>query len=102
MATIPPVRVASLAMRTRFEIVLWDETRGDGDLRAAGEEALREITDAETLLSAYRPDADLYQTQRPDARYRRHIPFSQPPRPFLEKRDASIRPDGRSVRPYPR
>lgn len=61
MATITPVRVASHAMRTRFEIVLWDPERSDADLRAAGEEALREIADTETLLSAYRPDAVLYQ-----------------------------------------
>ncbi|MBC8139588.1 MAG: FAD:protein FMN transferase [Fibrella sp.] len=61
MATITPVRVASFAMRTRFEIVLWDADRGDADLYAAGEEALREIAEVETLLSAYRPDATLYQ-----------------------------------------
>jgi thiamine biosynthesis lipoprotein len=61
MSTITPVRVASFAMRTRFEILLWDERRSDADLRAAGEEALRAIAEAETRLSAYRPDAALYQ-----------------------------------------
>lgn len=61
MTIITSVRVASLAMRTRFEIVLWDRERSDADLRAAGEEALREIAETETLLSAYRSDAVLYQ-----------------------------------------
>lgn len=53
-------RYARLAMRTRFEIVIAD----DGDpaaLRAAGEEALDEITAAETLLSAFQDGAELRQ-----------------------------------------
>lgn len=61
MATITPVRVASLAMRTRFEILLWDERRSDSDLRAAGEEALGAIAETEARLSIYRPDAALYR-----------------------------------------
>ncbi len=61
MASLTPIRVAAFAMRTRFEIVLWDAARTDADLRAAGEEALREIAETETLLSAYRPDAALYR-----------------------------------------
>jgi thiamine biosynthesis lipoprotein len=46
-------------MRTRFEIVLADE-RDEGELRAAGEEALDEIERVEMDLSAYRRDAVLF------------------------------------------
>lgn len=52
------LRLARLAMRTRFEVVLAD----DGDpagLRAAGEEALDEITAADSLLSAFQDGAEL-------------------------------------------
>lgn len=49
------------AMRTRFEIILADEDTNPADLRAAGEEALEEIARIEGLLSAFRPDADLYR-----------------------------------------
>jgi len=52
--------LARHAMRTRFELVLADEDRDAADLRAAGEEALDEITRAESLLSIYRADAVLY------------------------------------------
>jgi FAD:protein FMN transferase len=49
----PPVALALEAMATRFELLL----AGDDPvrLRAAGEEALREIERAEALLSRYRP-----------------------------------------------
>lgn len=53
-------RLACLAMRTRFEVVIAD----DGDpaaLRAAGEEALAEIAAAEALLSAHQDGAELRQ-----------------------------------------
>jgi FAD:protein FMN transferase len=51
-------RLARLAMRTRFELVIADP--GDpAALRAAGEEALEEITRAETLLSAFQDGAEL-------------------------------------------
>ena len=52
------VRLACLAMRTRFEVVITD----DGDPaahRAAGEEALGEITAADKLLSAFQDGAEL-------------------------------------------
>lgn len=61
MTAITPVRVATHAMRTRFEIVLWDPQRGSADLRAAGEEALGEVAEAEALLSAHRPGADMHR-----------------------------------------
>lgn len=56
------VLLATYAMRTRFELVLvgYDETF----LRAAGEEALREITDLERLLSRFRNDSDIGQIGR--------------------------------------
>ncbi len=51
-------RLARLAMRTRFEVVIADA--GDpAALRAAGEEALDEITAAEALLSAFQDGAEL-------------------------------------------
>ena len=52
------VRLARVAMRTRFEIVL----AGDNNfaaLQAAGEEAMDEIERAESLLSAFQYGADL-------------------------------------------
>lgn len=51
------VLLATYAMRTRFELVLVgdDETF----LRAAGEEALREIAELERLLSRFRADSDI-------------------------------------------
>ena len=45
-------------MRTRFELVIADDS-DHADLRAAGEEALDEITAAETLLSAFQDGAEL-------------------------------------------
>ncbi len=52
------VRLARPAMRTRFEIVLADEA-DPARLRAAGEEALDEISRVEEQLSAYRPESEL-------------------------------------------
>ncbi len=51
------VRLAQMAMATRFEIVL----HGDDPvwLRAVGEEALREIVRLEAQLSFYRPSSDI-------------------------------------------
>lgn len=54
----PVMRLARIAMRTRFEVVIAD----DGDppaLRAAGEDALDEIASAESLLSAFQDGAEL-------------------------------------------
>ncbi len=53
------VRVACLAMRTRFEIALWGE-RPDS-LRAVAEEALEEIRGLHVQLSAYDTGSDVYE-----------------------------------------
>lgn len=61
--THPPlVRVARVAMATRFEFVL----AGDRpeSLRAAAEEALDEIDSVERWLSPYRPDSELVRLHR--------------------------------------
>ena len=56
------VRLALDAMRTRFELVLQG---GDASLlRAAGEEALHEIAEAERLLSRFRRDATVARVNR--------------------------------------
>jgi len=68
------VLLAAYAMRTRFELVLVGDD--ESFLRAAGEEALREITDLERLLSRFRSDSDIgrinslaaFQPVRVDAR----------------------------------
>lgn len=58
MSTEPGIRLARLAMHTRFELVLVDD--GDAaNVRAAGEEALDEITRSEALLSAFQDGAEL-------------------------------------------
>lgn len=60
----PSLRLARLAMRTRFEVLLVGNCAHDGEsaaLRAAGEEALDEITAAEALLSAFQDGAELRQ-----------------------------------------
>ncbi|MCU0787601.1 MAG: FAD:protein FMN transferase, partial [Verrucomicrobia bacterium] len=51
------VTLALNAMNTRFELVL----QGDkgSSLRAAGEEAFREIARLEALLSAFRPTSEI-------------------------------------------
>ena len=62
---LPPIRLALDAMRTRWELLLpVDAQANAADLRAAGEEALTEITQAEQLLSAFRPDSDLFRLNR--------------------------------------
>lgn len=49
-------------MRTRWELVLpLAQSDTPADVRAAGEEALRELEQAEQMLSAFRPDSDLYR-----------------------------------------
>ena len=60
---MPPVTVACHAMATRFEIVL----HGDNPaaLRAAGEEALRQIEQLEAQLSLFRPSSEIAHPQRP-------------------------------------
>jgi len=55
-----PVRLARLAMATRFELVITDH--GDESmLLAAGEEALDEISACERLLSVHRSDGELFR-----------------------------------------
>ncbi len=54
---MPPVTVASHAMATRFEIVLHGEN--PASLRAAGEEALRQIEQLEAQLSLFRPGSEI-------------------------------------------
>ena len=61
------VRLARLAMRTRFEIVLAGG-RNCAALQAAGEEAMDEIERAESLLSAFQYGADLHQINARAAR----------------------------------
>jgi len=55
--SIPMVRVARLAMATRFEIALHGED--EVALRAAGEEALQEIDRLEDQLSLYRSGSEI-------------------------------------------
>lgn len=63
MSSPPAVRLARLAMATRFELVIADE--GDvSDLHAIGEEALDEISLCEQLLSVHREDGGLYQVNK--------------------------------------
>lgn len=59
---MPEVRLACYAMATRFELILVGED--EVYLRAAGEEALREITRIEELLSIYRPTSELARVNR--------------------------------------
>jgi thiamine biosynthesis lipoprotein len=54
---MPAVSLAHLAMATRFEIVLQGEN--PVSLRAAGEEAFREIDRLEAQLSLYRPSSEI-------------------------------------------
>jgi thiamine biosynthesis lipoprotein len=63
---VTTIRLARLAMNTRFEFVL----RGEREvaLRAAGEEALDEITRLESQLSLYRRDSELNQINARAAR----------------------------------
>ncbi len=52
-----PVRLAVHAMACRWELLLWGES--PAHLRAAGEEALGEITRAEQQLSAFLPGSEI-------------------------------------------
>lgn len=56
------VKLATFSMRTRFELVLVGEN--ENHLRAAGEEALREIAELEQLLSRFRLDSDISRINR--------------------------------------
>lgn len=56
------LRLARHAMATRFELVLHGGT--ESRLRAAGEEALDEITRLEAALSLYRPESELSAINR--------------------------------------
>src|SRR5437660_535801 len=60
------VRVACRAMAVRFEAVLWGGS--ESHLRAAGEEALREVERLEVQLSFYRSDSDVIDMKRRAAR----------------------------------
>ena len=61
------IRLARLAMRTRFEVVLAGDSNSEA-LQAAGEEAMDEIVRAESLLSAFQYGADLHQINARAAR----------------------------------
>lgn len=56
------ISLATYAMRTRFELILVGDD--EAFLRAAGEEALREIVELERLLSRFRADSDIGQINR--------------------------------------
>lgn len=56
------VKLATFSMRTRFELVLVGDE--ETHLRAAGEEALREIVELERLLSRFRLDSDISRINR--------------------------------------
>lgn len=68
------VKLATFSMRTRFELVLVGDN--ETQLRAAGEEALKEISELERLLSRFKLDSDVgrinhlasHQPVRVDAR----------------------------------
>ncbi len=66
MTTMTPVRLALNAMATRFELVL----HGDNAprLRAAGEEALKEVERLEADLSLYRPTSEIARVNASAAR----------------------------------
>jgi thiamine biosynthesis lipoprotein len=55
-----PLLLGGDAMRTRFELALFDD-RELGTLRAAAEEALAEVRRVETMLSAFRHDSLLHE-----------------------------------------
>ena len=67
-----PVRLALEAMATRFEVVMYGEC--PVSLRAAGEEALEEITHLEGLLSYYRPTSEVSQINRRAALHPVRVP----------------------------
>ena len=59
MTTTEPTTLFLDAMATRFEVVLYGAE--PSRLRAAGEQALRDISSLERQLSMYRPDSDITQ-----------------------------------------
>jgi FAD:protein FMN transferase len=75
------VRLACLAMRSRFELVLESENISEAFLQAAGEEALLAIPEAESLLSAYLPSSELFGLNQ--AAGTRPVPVSTPLMQFL-------------------
>ena len=70
------VRLATGAMNTRFELVLWG--RDEAYLTAVGEEALREIEALNQQLSFYRADSDIRELNVAAA----HRPVAVEPRLF--------------------
>jgi FAD:protein FMN transferase len=72
----PLVRLATRAMNTRFELVLWG--RDKAYLTAVGEEALREIEALNQQLSFYRDDSDIRELNVAAA----HRPIAVEPRLF--------------------
>src|SRR5690625_1011028 len=60
------VRVARFAMATRFEILLWENEKIF--LRAAGEEALREIERLERQLNLFQPASEISRINRSAAK----------------------------------
>lgn len=63
---MPPIRLAVHSMATRFELLLLGED--DVHLRAAGEEAIREIQLAERRFSYYDPSSELSRVNRQAAK----------------------------------
>ncbi len=85
------VSLSLQAMATRFELVLAGEDRVA--LRAAGEEALREIERIEAQLSFYRPDSEIARLNQGAAR--RPVRVSPPTFRLLERcRDYAMATDG--------
>lgn len=68
MQEMTEILLARNAMRVRFELVLVGES--ESRLRAAGEEALEEISQVERLLSPFEPSSDLFRVNA--------LGFSQP------------------------
>ena len=64
--SVQTVKLARLAMATRFELVLHGEN--PSSLRAAGEEALAEVERLENQLSLYRPGSEIAQVNARAAR----------------------------------
>lgn len=56
------IKLAAFSMRTRFEFVLVGDD--ENHLRAAGEEALKEIVELEGLLSRFRTNSDISRINR--------------------------------------
>jgi FAD:protein FMN transferase len=75
------VRLACIAMRSRFELLLEGKEESEAFLRAAGEEALAEIPYSEGLLSAYLPTSELFLLNHTAGT--RPVPVSYPMMQFL-------------------